>query len=200
MPKVTEAHMQARREQILAAAHACFGRKGFHQTTMQDICEAAELSPGAVYRYFPSKETIIAACCQDGQAQVVEAVQQLFAQALDTQAVIEALLTEFFLHLERSVPEVGAEMEMAAEAARNPEINAAYREQRATIVRELARVLRRGQERGEVAAEIDVDAAAQVLLATWQGLVMQLSSDPGIDVRSYVEALRMILERGILRV
>jgi AcrR family transcriptional regulator len=60
-PKVTEAHVEARREQILEAAAACFSRKGFHQTTMQDICEAAQLSPGAVYTYFPSKESIITA-------------------------------------------------------------------------------------------------------------------------------------------
>jgi AcrR family transcriptional regulator len=55
MPKVTEAHLEARRQQILDAALACFSRRGFHQSTMQDICQEAELSPGAVYRYFRSK-------------------------------------------------------------------------------------------------------------------------------------------------
>jgi AcrR family transcriptional regulator len=37
MPKVTDAHRQARRQQILRAAFACFGREGFHATTVQDI-------------------------------------------------------------------------------------------------------------------------------------------------------------------
>ena len=59
MPKVTQAHLEARRQQILDAAFGCFARQGFHQTTMQDICREAELSPGAVYRYFDSKEAII---------------------------------------------------------------------------------------------------------------------------------------------
>ena len=61
MPKVTEAHMEARRRQILEAASACFSRQGFHQTSMQDICREAGLSPGAVYRYYSTKEDIIAA-------------------------------------------------------------------------------------------------------------------------------------------
>lgn len=56
MPKVSDAHLEARREQILDAAEACFSREGFHQTSMQDICREAELSPGAVYRHFSSKE------------------------------------------------------------------------------------------------------------------------------------------------
>ena len=52
MPKVTEAHLEARRQQIVNAAFACFSLNGFHQSTMQDICQEAHLSPGAVYRHF----------------------------------------------------------------------------------------------------------------------------------------------------
>ena len=37
MSRVTEAHIEARRNQITSAAWACFARKGYHQTTMQDI-------------------------------------------------------------------------------------------------------------------------------------------------------------------
>ena len=37
MARVTEAHVEARRNQILDAAWSCFARRGYHQTTMQDI-------------------------------------------------------------------------------------------------------------------------------------------------------------------
>ncbi|MBW8806256.1 MAG: hypothetical protein AUG49_21820 [Catenulispora sp. 13_1_20CM_3_70_7] len=60
MPKVSEEHAAARREQILAAAQACFARKGFHATSMNDIFAEAGLSAGAVYSYFKSKDEIIA--------------------------------------------------------------------------------------------------------------------------------------------
>src|SRR5512135_3056755 len=60
MPKVTEEHSLARRQQIIDAAYRCFARRGFHQTTMREIYEEAKLSPGAVYHYFASKEEIIA--------------------------------------------------------------------------------------------------------------------------------------------
>jgi AcrR family transcriptional regulator len=57
MPKVTEAHLEARRSQILDAAWTCFARKGYHQATMQDICKESGLSPGAIYRYSAKKRS-----------------------------------------------------------------------------------------------------------------------------------------------
>ena len=61
MPKVSEEHAAARREQILAAAQKCFARKGFHASSMNDVFAEAGLSAGAVYSYFKSKDEIITA-------------------------------------------------------------------------------------------------------------------------------------------
>lgn len=61
MPRVSEEHLERRRQQILDAAQTCFARKGLHAATMQDVFAEAGLSAGAVYRYFKSKDDIIAA-------------------------------------------------------------------------------------------------------------------------------------------
>ena len=60
-PKVSEEHMEERRKQILDAAVRGFSRRGLHQTTIEDIRLEAELSRGAVYHYFKTKEDIILA-------------------------------------------------------------------------------------------------------------------------------------------
>src|SRR2546422_9313531 len=72
MPKVSEAHLDARRKQIVDAAVACFARNGFHRATMQDICREAELSPGAVYRYFSSKDELVEAIADERHAREAE--------------------------------------------------------------------------------------------------------------------------------
>src|SRR5690242_15007919 len=96
MPKVSEQHMEARRQQIIDAAYRCFARKGFHQTTMRDIYEEAGLSPGAVYHYFSSKADIIEASFRFDY----ERSTDLFSAALASSDSITALeqLLDFFLH------------------------------------------------------------------------------------------------------
>jgi AcrR family transcriptional regulator len=64
MPRVSEAHLAARRNQILDAAHAVFTERGFARTSMDDVARAASLSIGAVYRYFPGKDDLILAVCR----------------------------------------------------------------------------------------------------------------------------------------
>ena len=46
MPRVSEDHLLARRQQILDAARVCFLRDGFHNTSMQDVIAEAGLSVG----------------------------------------------------------------------------------------------------------------------------------------------------------
>jgi len=51
---------EVRRQQILSASKQLFADRGFHQTTMEDIANAAELSPGTIYLYFKSKDELFA--------------------------------------------------------------------------------------------------------------------------------------------
>ena len=49
-----------RRKQILDAAKRVFHNKGFSATTVEDICQEAELSPAAMYLYFKNKDDLYA--------------------------------------------------------------------------------------------------------------------------------------------
>src|SRR5271167_2140784 len=66
---------EARQREILQAAAACFGRRGFHQATMQDICMEVGLSPGSVYRYFRSKDDLIAALVEADRAKHIARIE-----------------------------------------------------------------------------------------------------------------------------
>lgn len=84
MPRVTQAHLDARRRQILDAARARFASHGFARTTMPDIAEEAQLSIGAIYRYFTSKDEIIAAICeQTGEGLPTELTQGAIQEFLE---------------------------------------------------------------------------------------------------------------------
>jgi AcrR family transcriptional regulator len=55
---VSEEDKQQRRDEILAAAKGVFASKGYHDTTIADVARGAELSYGAVYWYFESKDEL----------------------------------------------------------------------------------------------------------------------------------------------
>src|SRR6266566_740209 len=56
MPKTSAAAKEARRTQILNAAVRCFARRGYYETTIEDLVAETGLSRGALYLYYPSKE------------------------------------------------------------------------------------------------------------------------------------------------
>lgn len=57
---------EARRQQILESARDLFFEKGFEGTTIDEIAERSELSKGAIYLYFPSKEEIYFTLMEEG--------------------------------------------------------------------------------------------------------------------------------------
>src|SRR5262252_1350812 len=50
-----------RRDEILRAALHVFARRGLEATKIADIADAAQMSHGLIYRYFPSKEAAFVA-------------------------------------------------------------------------------------------------------------------------------------------
>lgn len=190
MPKVTEAHLEARRQQILDAAFNCFVRDGFHQTTMQDICREADLSPGAVYRYFSSKEEIIEASCEEGQKQFASIVNA--EEDGDTLQVLDELVDVFFGMLAQP----GADVEMRlniqlwGEALRNPRIMETSLRTRTAMMENLKAVIDRGQDRGEINPGLDSQAIAHVLLSAYEGLLLHKAIGPDIDIKQYVDVLK----------
>src|SRR4051794_22499795 len=128
-----------RRAEILAAAERCFSRSGFHQASMQDICAEAGMSAGNLYRYFASKESLIAGISERNRAQAAAMLSEV-GNAPD----FFAALAEHARHhlVERSVEEVGLCAEIMAESRRNPEVARLYEEIERDMKNRLSAMLR----------------------------------------------------------
>ncbi|HZQ80498.1 MAG TPA: TetR/AcrR family transcriptional regulator [Gaiellaceae bacterium] len=72
MPKVSEAHREERRRQILDGARRAFAEHGYEGATV-DVLEAEiGLSRGAIFNYFPSKLELFVALAEHDQLQLAE--------------------------------------------------------------------------------------------------------------------------------
>ena len=61
MPKITSQYEQAQQKRIIDGAAQVFARRGYSATSMDQICQALQLSKGALYIYFKSKEELFVA-------------------------------------------------------------------------------------------------------------------------------------------
>jgi AcrR family transcriptional regulator len=55
VPKVSQAHREQRRTEILDGAQRCFGRYGYEGATVRRLEQEIGLSRGAIFNYFPNK-------------------------------------------------------------------------------------------------------------------------------------------------
>jgi TetR/AcrR family transcriptional repressor of uid operon len=192
MPKVLPVYLENRRHQIIDASAACFARGGFHRTTMQDICHEAGLSPGALYRYFQSKEEIILAMCDRGRDEDVDTIQQAM-QLEDTATVLAELIRIYFSGVDDH--EYCALMvELLSEAPRNEQIGESLREGWTRVKEPMATLVAKAQERGEINPELDASAVAAVMLGVYQGLVVQYLIAPELDVEAYARVTKALFD------
>jgi AcrR family transcriptional regulator len=71
-----EREKQARRETIRGSAREIFFAKGFNATTMDEIAHKAELSKGALYLYFASKEELYVSVMSEGLSILFERTEE----------------------------------------------------------------------------------------------------------------------------
>ena len=81
---------------ILTAALALIGRRGVRRLAMQEISEAAGVSRATLYRYFPSKEDVLAAAVDFDEQRFRVGLDDVLAAAADPQERIAAFMSYSF--------------------------------------------------------------------------------------------------------
>jgi AcrR family transcriptional regulator len=198
MPKVTKAHLKAREEQILFAAHKCFSQKGFHATTMREICRAARLSPGAVYGYFKSKEAIVEALAGLGRQSTIDYLRAATEAERADVAVIQILasLRECY---ETPMGRQSAQLDVRlwGEAIHTPRLRKLFQMGFDNGCGFFSELVRKGQKKGQIRKEIDAGRAAWVLMAMVAGMALMKAVLPRTDLKQVTDAIGDVLLRGL---
>jgi AcrR family transcriptional regulator len=149
----------ATRQSLFRSALDLFASKGFADTTVEDITEAADVGKGTFFNYFPSKEHLLAAFSDMQLAKLQAAV----ASARQNREPMPAFLRALGVN-------------MTAEPARNPSIVRALLQANlsSSAVRDLMRenhtralalignLIALGQERGEIRNDLPAADIANV--------------------------------------
>ncbi|WP_020577814.1 TetR/AcrR family transcriptional regulator [Actinopolymorpha alba] len=191
MPRVSQQYLDSRRQQILDAARRCFTRNGFHATSMQDILREAQLSAGAVYRYFPSKEDLIGAIAADAIGQIRAAFEPVLEA--DPPPPLDEAFTQVTSTIQRMDDEYGIArmaIQLWSEAIRSPELTERLRELVLTIRGLAVRLVRAYQERGEISPSVPAEDVAPILVGMFPGFMLQKVLFGDVDARMVGQAIR----------
>jgi AcrR family transcriptional regulator len=173
VPKISAAHEQQRRDQILSAAMACFARQGYHATSMDDVVRESGLSVGAIYTYFSSKEDLFLALADARSEQTLTYMNDLFRRPGPMAEKAREAIDFFFQHLsDEFVMLARMGVEFLSEAAKSERIRE-RQQRRFEMVRQFyCWLLREAQKQGEVRADVDVEAAAELMIALNEGILV----------------------------
>jgi AcrR family transcriptional regulator len=196
MARLAEQRQSDRRDEILSAAQRCFVKSGFHQTSMQEICVEAGMSAGNLYRYFPSKEAIIAGIAERDRAEIA----QDFARADLSQglfAVLEAMAHHHFSV--RSIEQVKLCTEVMSEARRHPEIARISASFDADVRKWLTVLFQAAAERGDIPKDAAIQDAVDMLMIMADGVWWRRALDPNFRAEAllpvFMSVARHLLSR-----
>ena len=194
-----EAHAPSRAERrdqqihrILDAAKACFLRFGFQGDSMNQICAEVGMSPGALYRYFPSKEAIIEAICEADRKQDAEK----FAAMDENPCVVDGFLNAAMGHI-RYIHESGNApifAEIHTEALRNEAIRAISERCMGEVQEKFRNYLQAAIDRGDIDPIVELDALMPMILAIGHGLAINDLPGAGVPYDRIEKLMRATIE------
>lgn len=204
MPRITEERREARREQILDAARACLLEHGLEAVSMEMIIARSGLSTGAVYRYFKGKDEIIRAAVAATTGEIGAAVAPILAGASSgpPAELVGKLLAAWVGYAHSGVGAAAGVDRMPAAlhgwsyAQTDPELKAAVRATLRGFRERFAPIVRRWQADGVIAADVEPDAVAQLILTISLGFVAQRSLTGDADVRAHADALAALMAKA----
>ncbi len=182
------------RERLFRSALSLFASKGYAETTVEDITEAADVGKGTFFNYFPSKEHILMAFGEMQLGRLEAVIREAEQSDLPMRDVMRTLV-----------------MRMTEEPIRNPAIVRALLQAnlssvpvRGEMVRIhdrnrglLGRLIRHGQERGEIRSDLPAEEIGQVWRQTIFGTLMFWSLTGDATLTARIETAVRLLWEGI---
>ena len=199
---VAEAVLLSRRERkklevrgrISEAALALFDERGFHTTTVAEICERADVADKTFFNYFPSKRHLLREVAKQALARLLAMVEEVRREPGTTTDRLQTVFTRIAEQTEAAGPlrrELLTEMiHVGHEAHTEPE-------QARQLQAGFASLVRRGRSEGDVSSEHALESQTEVVLGAFYALMFNWAHFEGYALRRRAQALARLVGEAI---
>jgi len=189
-----------RRAQILQVAERVFARKGFYAANVSDVAIEARVSQGTVYHYFKSKEDLFMAVFEAWETEsLYREVHASMDKSVSAANRLRLLAKAVGERMARSGKFLTASVEFWSHIHRNTAIQEGFRRIFAELRAIVSKLIQDGVSQGEFESK-DPYATAALLIAVYDGLVLQWLSDPNsVDWQTESDTLTELVFHGLLK-
>lgn len=181
------------RERLFRAALDLFAKRGFLETTVEDITEAADVGKGTFFNYFPTKEHVLATFGAQRLAEIERAVKR--AQEGPVLSALQELATDLAGHSKESPALLRAIY--AAHASCAP-VRAELQKRLKTGRQLVTQVFQMAQERGEIRRDVPASELARLTQVILLGVAVAWALNPDSSLRDIAEDVWALLLPNLL--
>jgi AcrR family transcriptional regulator len=183
MPRISPQYEQSQQKRIIDGAARIFAERGYGLTTMDQICRSLQLSKGAIYIYFKSKEELFVSVLQS-------IYNRRFALLSTAYQIDDPISVKFDKILERLGSLVDHDdyvfirlwLEGFLESEHIPSLQKIKTDSHCHFYELLYGLLQEGQRTGEINPKINLSSMTDALMAVSDGLMLHsLVQGWGID-------------------
>jgi AcrR family transcriptional regulator len=182
------------RAEIMDAAADLFASQGFQTTSLQQVAKHAEVTKGAVYHHFPTKEILAVAVIEEHYSRWPVLLQRLQARNLSPWDTAMEMLDQAAVSFrDDTAVRGGARLQLERR-----QINAAIPEPYVGWIQLLTELLEQARRRGQLQPGIDPAEAARCLVSGFFG--MQHISDvlhSRLDITDRWAELRAVFTKAM---
>jgi AcrR family transcriptional regulator len=191
-PKISESEKEKRRMHIIKSAGEVFKRKGYVNSTMQDIVDETEMSRGWVYLYFSSKDEIMKVILAENDKETEAQIKNLLTSGLSVWKGLCGLIDMMEQQLSNAsdeLPIVIYEYFISGwkEQERRSMLEEHYKKQQAYLFH----YLQKGVEDGEFNPRVDLDVINKMITSYFEGVLLHTKA-AGIGNVRVKEQLRLL--------
>lgn len=147
---------ESRRDELLRIAAGLFAERGYRNTTVRDIADAAGILSGSLYHHFDSKESMVDEILSSFQAELFAGYDEILASPAPAREKIEAAVRLSFRAIDEHHHEVAIFQNEADQLGRMERFG--YLAERNEQSRQVwMTLLRSGVEAGALRADLDLE-------------------------------------------
>ncbi|MDP6400973.1 MAG: TetR/AcrR family transcriptional regulator [Candidatus Marinimicrobia bacterium] len=186
-----------RKEQIMSAALSVVVAKGYDQSRMDDIVEKSQLSKGAIYWYYKSKEEVYLSLVDYWFVQYSSGVVDTLKQQESASDQLKALFDFFIEQFDKNPTTFKLLVEFWRLAGLNPDFNAKLQQIYSDFLEYIIEIIKVGVANGEF-KNVEPRITALSILINIEGINwFTLFDKSGVEAHEYIDTISNFILNGL---